>query len=224
MVFLMWKNLQRLLDRIESRLALWSIIAGSGVVGGLTAFVAGITDWMRPYAPFSWWAAGMGGALVTAFLAWGIALFRNALIRGSAVKKWQRQVDQINPLDPEFTRRRIRLADLMHPVRKEIKNKRFIDCELIGPANIALIDHVNMNGTGFIGCDIIVANPNTQILTVAPLRNITVLDGTIENCTIFIPESMVPIFRELGVSFASFTRDEATPLQSATGAGGKTPL
>jgi len=42
----------------------------------------------------------------------------------------------INPLDVSFERKRILLNEFVLPSHTIIENKTFIDCDLIGPANI----------------------------------------------------------------------------------------
>jgi hypothetical protein len=126
------------LNMLESRWSLWTLLQGSGLVASfaLPAWAARSAQLFADYAPFSWVVAGFAGVTIWAVVRvlWqGANRLRvrakydgDLLERGSA----------INPLDMTFERKRIFVSDLVLPSHPYIDGKTFIDCDLIGPANI----------------------------------------------------------------------------------------
>ena len=115
----------------------------------------------------------------------------------------------MNPLAPEFTRQRIRLADIAHPVTNRIRNKRFVDCDLLGPATIVLSSTrpsgFQMNGTGLGNCDIVVTTQRPFINNVIVLEDVHIIGGDILKCTVYIHPSMVDLFDLPGANFVTLT-------------------
>ena len=97
----MFERIQKLLDRIESRLSLWWILSTSGIFssGLISAWIASATDWLNAYGPIAWWGAALIGALVSLSIVFVAARIRQAWINASAVKKWKEKVDHFNPLE-----------------------------------------------------------------------------------------------------------------------------
>ncbi len=122
-------------------------------------------------------------------------------VLAGATIKWQEQVSSINPLDTEFTKQRIKIQDLAHPINKEIRNKKFTDCELIGPANVLFQDAV-VHDPAFRDCEVVVFREGIQMhsnnLIVFIQPNIT--RGTISNCTIYISPNLVTTFTQMGAN------------------------
>lgn len=112
------------------------ILLPSTVVGAIVSWATWLGGVFQQNAPASWVYAGIAGALLTAIimLIAAMALERFQLVR---FRNGVFSSTQINPLDPIFTSRRIRFVDLAPPVGGIIENKTFIDCDLIGPFNLA---------------------------------------------------------------------------------------
>jgi hypothetical protein len=104
----------------------------TGALVGWATWVAGL---FQQYAPASWVIAGILGALVGALIML-VAAFARERIQMVKFRNWVFSAHQINPLDAMFNSRRIRLVDLAPPIGPFITGKTFIDCEIIGPANI----------------------------------------------------------------------------------------
>lgn len=136
-----WHRIPQLLDRLESRIALLSLVwKGATVVaaGAATGWIAYITDWIAAYGPIGWWSAALLGTLVASLIMWIFAAIRYAWIHATAKDRWSKVVDKVNPLSHKFDSQRILFSDLAHPIWGKIKNNSFIDCDLIGPANIGM--------------------------------------------------------------------------------------
>ena len=114
----MWKKIQALLDRIKSRLSLWAIIQGSGILSGgaVTGWLASAHDLIKPYGALGWWVAFLLGTFVTAVTFAAFAGLRYLWIRADVMREWRERVDDFNPLAPEFHTKRLRFADLNNPL------------------------------------------------------------------------------------------------------------
>src|ERR1041384_3259578 len=97
--------------------------------------------WFNEYGPVAWVGSGLLGLLVFfgIYALWADA--RLFLANATAVRKWQDTIETINPLDSEFTRRRINSNDLRNPITGRVIGKKFIDCQFIGPANLLFLSH-----------------------------------------------------------------------------------
>lgn len=107
----------------------------ASLTGALVGWATWLAGLFQQYAPASWVIAGVLGALVGALIMLVAALARERM----QLVKFRNGVfsaHQINPLDVMFNSRRIRLVDLAPPLGPYIIGKTFIDCEIIGPANI----------------------------------------------------------------------------------------
>lgn len=159
-------------------------------MGGVTAWAAWAADILSQYAPFSWIASGLGGALIVALIILMVAFGRLKWAQASATNKWRESVAAISPLEDTFRSQRIRFSDLISPIRPEIRNKTFIDCEMIGPANLAMLatrpGGGGFNGTGFVDCDWIVVKDKTRIYNGALLVDCNFLRGVVYKATFYI--------------------------------------
>ena len=216
--------LQRIL-RIEPSVALgqwvyerivnnWSLLTALFLGGGGMSYLASISEIITPFGP-----VGIGGiGLISALLAWvGLAWARSLrakarerLANAGAVEKWKEQTDAVNPLDTEFHRMRIKIADLAHPVSKRVSNKRFIDCQLMGPSNLIIIGKTSISNMDFTNCDLVVVNNKkaTPINNALLIEECQIIGGEIISCTIYIPPEMINLFRGFGAEFISFTGDQ----------------
>ncbi len=183
----MLERIIKILDTAAKHLNWIPLITGGSIVTAIGAFsgwVASQTEWVSQYGGIAWSGVALGGAAIATTIMIGLAFIRLVWIRGGAIRKWGQDVDSINPLDVEFTRRRIKIQDLVHPIKNSVERKRFVDCELMGPANITFFG-INANGVGFIDCDIVVVRPNgAKIANVVRFINVQMVDGTINKCTI----------------------------------------
>ena len=223
----MWSRIFRVLDTAANRLNWIPLLFGSGVVSGVglaSAWIAAHTTWLSTYGPIAWWAAALSGAFITTIILIGVVQVRFVWLKGVAIGHWQEAVDNINPLDSEFTRRRINIQDLVSPVTYSVSKKRFVDCELIGPANIMFRSNINANGARFINCDIVMLRPKgAALVNVVPFNDIQIFGGTVSKCTIYLPEAMVDTFINMGARFVSLTgrpdldgQDQVPPWLAAT--------
>lgn len=165
--------------------------------GALALWAVWATDKLNEYAPASYVAAAFGAALLVAVVN---ALLAYAKLRLQVVRFREvvRGTSNINPLEDTFRKQRIRVADLSPPIGGVIKNKTFIDCEIIGPANGLFLPDCVFRGCQGDGVDgLIVREGNFA-------RNGFGFEGCVfNNCrfyliTFMVPENLYPVFQNYG--------------------------
>jgi hypothetical protein len=128
----------RLLNAVESRWSLYTLIQGSGVIAsfGLPAWAVKSAQIFSQYAPLSWVVAGFVGVLLWSVtrLIWNWAY--QIKIRAQYDARFLERSGNYNPLDLTFEKKRIYLDDFALPSHTIINGKTFIQCEIIGPASV----------------------------------------------------------------------------------------
>jgi hypothetical protein len=177
------ERFNRLLDTVESRWSLWAHGATLMASFSLPAWATWMADVFSQYAPLSWVVAGFCGVLAWAIirLIWNWAY--RIRIRAAYDARFIEHGGNFNPLDSTFERRRIYVNDFVLPSHPFIDGKTFIDCDIIGPANIyfasgnqanpirlPIIDAVCLEptvkfGNGFIFTNCIFRNCSFQRIT-----------------------------------------------------------
>lgn len=218
MVQVMAERMHRFLDRLESRIALWIILGGSSVVGLITGWLSRGVDTIDQFGWFGWWTTGLVGTLLAALILLSLAFMYGAWVKVRAHRKWSEQVVDFNPLDRDLQKKRMKFHDLASPIGRRIKGKRIRDCELIGPANVFLYRNVSMHHNIFEDCIFVVLSPTPdgRLLTgdAVVIEDTRIEDSIVFGSTIMIPSQLVPVFREMGVQFATLTGDPGIDVQS----------
>jgi hypothetical protein len=146
----MLTKIQKWLDRFGTHITVWQFIQASGILSAAlaTGFVAKATDWIAAWGPIGWWSAAVLGALCASFLLLLIAKVRDVRSDTYFKSKIYERTEQVNPIEQVFEKRRLKLGDLLPPLGLTIKGKTFIDCELIGPANVIILGHTSIRHCG----------------------------------------------------------------------------
>jgi len=95
----MSEKIHRLLDRLESRIALWGIIGGSSVVGLITGWVSRGIEVIDQFGLFGWWVVGLLGALIAALFFLALAWMHYAWVHARSRRSWEKEVHNFNPLE-----------------------------------------------------------------------------------------------------------------------------
>lgn len=104
------------------------------------AWVTAATQQFQAYAPLSWTVAGFAGMLLVA-LMWALVGYGyRSLIRARYDARLIESSGIVNPMDRTLEGKRIFVDHLVLPSHPHILNKTFVDCEIIGPANIYLVE------------------------------------------------------------------------------------
>jgi hypothetical protein len=102
----------------------------------LPAWATWAANIFSQYAPLSWVVAGFCGVLAWVIIRviWNWAY--QISVRAEYDAKFIEHGGNFNPLDSTFERKRIFVNDFVLPSHPYIENKTFIDCDIIGPANL----------------------------------------------------------------------------------------
>src|SRR5262245_596403 len=121
-----WNKADEWVGRFANWFSLWTFLPVSAVTAGtITAWIASGTAWIDQFGARGWWIAGLIGSLLALLIILTGTVARYVWVRASILRRWARHIDTVNPLDPEFHRKRIKLGDLAHPVTRFVRNKRF---------------------------------------------------------------------------------------------------
>lgn len=193
-------------DRVTNNATLFTSVLGGAVMYALGL----ITDWVRAMGPM-----GIGGVVIATTLTIWIGLsvaqsqrasFKRKRVEAAMLEKWMEQIDHFNPLASEFHAKRIKWLDIANPISERITEKRFIDCEILGPANIVLTNESQLFGMKFISCDFVVIKPEVYVNNVLVLENVKIFGGEIWRTTIFVQPQMVEVVKPFA-TFITVTGD-----------------
>jgi hypothetical protein len=127
-----------ILNTVESRWSLWTLIQGSSLLVSfsLPAWAVKSAQIFSEYAPLSWVIAGFAGVLLwtIARLIWNFAY--QVKVRAQYDARFLERSGNYNPLDLTFEKKRIYLDDFALPSHTVIQGKTFIQCDIIGPASV----------------------------------------------------------------------------------------
>ena len=113
---------------------IWAILIPTSFA--LPAWATWASRMFSGYAPLSWVIAGFCGLLVyTACVAlYGFGRHRTVMSRYD--EKFLRETGGVDPQSKVFEGKRIFLNDLILPSNPTVNGKTFVDCEIVGPANV----------------------------------------------------------------------------------------
>jgi hypothetical protein len=174
--------------------------------GGLMTYLAALTAWLKPYAPFSWGLAFLLGVLFLSVVFLAINKAREVLLRITISRAYySSHVTTMNVLESTFQRERININDFVHPFHRIVKGKTFIDCEIIGPANV-IFQSTPRGGSAMSKCDLdgsraVVIKEHIPVPFSIVLLDCTFLRCTIFGLTIFATEAARPVFAEMPEEF-----------------------
>lgn len=194
MVGAMWERLQKLLDRVESRYALYLAATARGGtvvgVGAVSGMLSSGVAWLNQFGWFGWWAAFLLGAFLTSVVFALLAWTRNQLASARAKTKWSESVSDFNPLDADFSKKRLLLSGLVDPITNAITGKNFTNCDLIGPINLVLSDKVYIMNSQFRECDMVMVKVGEMVFNCSNLEDTNINKCRIYKATLFITEAM----------------------------------
>lgn len=137
----------RLFAGIEWRWSLATLLWGAPTAVAsfaLPAWAVGASKVFDGYSPLSWVCAGFSGLLAAALTYNITASGRAKWVRARYDARMLAQGGLIDPLERTFERKRIYLNEFCLPSHPLIEGKIFIECEIIGPANIIFLSGNNI--------------------------------------------------------------------------------
>lgn len=177
-------------------------------MGILTAWISSYSTWVSQFGAVGWIFSGLFAGLAFALILVAASVFRLFWAKSSAYAKWKRDVDTINPMDTEFNRKRVLIADLADPINKRVKGKIFTNCDLIGPANLIFIGKGSISNVGFIDCDLIEIKPGAKIYNSIVFEDCTIEKCRIGKCTLLLDSLWTKEFQSIGSDYINYTTSE----------------
>jgi hypothetical protein len=159
-------------------------------IGGfaLTAWAAAAAKLFEQYAPFSYVMAGLLGSLVVAFGYWLVTIGRARWIRTKYDNVMMQRGGLVDPLAKTFEAKRIYLSEFVMPSHPWVEGKTFIDCEIIGPANVTLVKGNSINDGRLPSCDAVALSSEDRPYNVIYLNQCTFRGCSFVRITFFVSE------------------------------------
>lgn len=147
----------------------WPVLLTTVIGGGGMSYFAYLTDFLRPYAPFSWGSVGLLSMLIISacYLLYASAKEKSAISNYTDKKS---SVIGANVLAPTHQDERIDLMIFYHPYFKLTENVRFENCELMGPAYIHL-DGCTLSTCTLNDCEIVIVRPDRPVKGVIAFKH-----------------------------------------------------
>jgi hypothetical protein len=211
---------------------LWGVPAAIASFA-LPAWAVKASKVFEQYAPLSWVVAGFiglaSGVLIYSVAAWG----RGRWVRARYDSRMLAQGGSIDALEKTFERKRIYLNEFCLPSHPLVEDKAFIDCEIVGPANIIFISGNNISDGRYPICDAVYMRNG-----VGPYNGYIFKDCMFRGCnftrvTFLVPFEETEMFK--GYSLVRWITSspydeqenlnlgEGTPRQLIEGTGSETP-
>jgi len=184
-------SIEGVIQFLERALRWGPLILGASVTGIITGWATAITSALNTFSPASWVFGFLLGTslFVLSFFGW-----QSAIARMESRKFFQALIakhPEINPVENVFTGKRISLDAFRSFYKEPVRNKKFVDCELVGPSTILLANGVSINGVDLGACDFIKIKNGAAVYGAITLVNVTINGGKMRGLTIFVPEGMV---------------------------------
>lgn len=176
-------------SRAANALAFGPLLPASAV-SVLLAYLSTGVVWVRQYGAFGWASVGLVSFVLFSTGLYILALARERWAYAATARKRSEAPDYINPVEREFTRRRVTIEQLKRPSTNYIEDKIFTDCEILGPA-IVMLNGGSMSDAGLINCNWVVAKEGAPVFNGVMLKNITIRGGSLHDLTIIVPESLM---------------------------------
>ncbi|WP_165390280.1 hypothetical protein [Thalassococcus sp. S3] len=194
------EKLNRALSGLEWRWSLGAFVWGAIFPASsfaLPAWAARATGVFSEFAPLSWVAIGFGGLLLYAV---SVALYGYGMsnsVRSKYDAKFMKETGGVDPLSKVFEGKRIFLNDFVLPSNPIVDGKNFVDCEIVGPANVYLEINNGINDVKPIKVDAVALSGERPFLNGYLFRNCSFRNCTFHRVTLFFRPDEVPHIQHL---------------------------
>lgn len=137
------------------------------------------------YSPFSWVVAGFAGLLTLALYHFVLGYGRSLKVRAKIDARLLGSSPGVDPLAKVFEGKRTFLNDLILPSNPTVNGKTFVDCEIVGPANIFLQVGNAINDVAYSNIDGVVLDGVTPFNNGFIFRNCAFRGCTFHRVTLF---------------------------------------
>lgn len=156
------------------------------------------------YAPLSWVVIGFCGILLYALAVFLLGMGRTWQVRAKYDAKFMQETGGVDPLSKVFEGKRIYLNDFILPSNPLVDGKTFVDCEIVGPANIFLSINNNINDIRSPRVDAVALSGLKDFLNGYVFQNCSFRNCTFHRVTLFFkPEEVRDIQHLLWLNWIS---------------------
>lgn len=159
----MWEAIQKFADRFESRVSLATWLGTSGAVAVVSGYFGSTVHWINQFGAFGWWMAGLVGFFLASVSLGAVSWARQRWVISAAAVRLAERTDTANPLQREFHKLKINLQDMAHPITRQIRNKRFMDCQILGPGVLVIQNKNIISYCELTNCDAVKTSQGTMI-------------------------------------------------------------
>jgi len=176
----------------------------------LGAWAAAASEWLNAWGPIGWVFSGLAvaGFAVLILNAWAHYGMRSAQSR--AWGAMAERTFRVNPLDEQFARQRINIADFFNPFSAVYRNKTFIDCEFMGPGVVAFVNS-NVEIDGIIDCEFIEVAGNIHVRNVVGFENAALRRCRFYRMTLLFPPNDAQRLRQTNPALVWLTPNNQVP-------------
>lgn len=151
-------RINRFLMNLEYRWSLLGMMVTAVGSFALPAWAVRATEIFAEFSPASWVAAGFAGFLLYvsgyAIYAWA----RERVVRSKYNQNLYERTGFVDPMAATFENKRIFLSDFVLPSDAFVQGKTFINCEIVGPANLFLRGNYQVHEQRLPNVDAVVLN------------------------------------------------------------------
>ena len=176
----------------------------------LPAWAVRAANLFAEYSPLSWVAAGFAGLFLGAFIFALIAWARSKWVRARYDAKMIAGGSYVDPMAKTYEDRRIFLNEFCLPSHPLIEKKTFINCQIIGPANIVLETGNNVQDATYPISDAVLMKPDHKLFNAVIVRNCIFRQCSFQRVTFLVPAAEYEAARNWHL-FNWITRDAPPP-------------
>lgn len=180
-------RIDQVLARLEWRWSLSNLALAAylSISTALPAWAVSAMSTFQHFAPLSWVLAGfsglIGAVLLYALFAWAFG----RVIRARYDRSLYERTGFVDPMAKTFENKRIFLSDFVLPSAAHIAEKAFINCEIIGPANLFLRQGNSIATQKLPFCDgFIVPSSARNMYNFIVIDNCSFRDCSFKLCTV----------------------------------------
>lgn len=193
------QRIDQFLARLEWRWSLSQFMLGGYFIAltALPAWAVSAMDLFQQFAPLSWVIAGFVG-LIIAVLAYAIFSWSyGRWVRSKYNQYLFSKSGYVDPMAKTFENKRIFLNEFCLPSEPHIDGKAFINCDIIGPANILIRNNNQLADQRLPNCDAILTRTDRWPHNGIIIDNCTFRGCSFKRVTIIVPEIAYSGFEHL---------------------------
>ncbi|SMH56666.1 hypothetical protein [Maritimibacter sp. HL-12] len=208
-------SLDRFFSKLEWQWSLANLLWGAGAIAftALPAWAVRTVGIMSEYAPLSWVLSGMAGFMIFVLGFYVYSIARGRVVRARYDNRALAKGGSANPMDKVFERKRIYINEFILPSSPALFDKTFVDCELIGPANIFLSFGNRLDDLVLPRSDAIAIRDGVSVFNMYQLGGCTFRRCSFQRITFFVSEAEYAHFKGSEMlNWISFVPDSEFPL------------